>query len=150
MKVLELGCGSGSCTLDIARVIGEEGRLYAMDIQPLMIQKLMRKLEKEENKKINNIETCVASAYELPFEQDFFDAVFLVDVLQEIPDAARALKEIHRVLKREGVLAISEFVIDTDYPLRKTTRRQCERAGYRLVRSRGNFLSYTLQFAKSG
>ena len=148
MTVLELGCGSGSCTLDIARVIGGKGKLHAVDIQQAMIQKLRIKLERAENRDLNNIEVRLASAYQLPFADSFFDVVCLVDVLQEIPDAGRALQEIRRVLKNKGILAISEFLVDTDYPLRRTTRRQCKKAGYKLKASRGNFFSYTLQFIK--
>lgn len=148
MSVMELGCGPGTYSLDAARAIGKEGKLYAVDIQPQMIDKLQRKLKKEENKDINNIETKVASAYGLPFEDRSFDLVYMVAVLQEIPDKQRALKEVYRVLKGDGILAVSEFLPDPDYPLRRTTKKLCEQAGYKLVRSSGNFLGYTLQFSK--
>ncbi len=77
MEIMKLGCGSGSCTLEFARAVGEQGVLYAVDIQPIMINKLIKKLEKDENKDISNIETNVATAYALPFPESSFDVVCL-------------------------------------------------------------------------
>lgn len=148
MTIMELGCGAGTYTIDAARVIGGSGILYAIDIQQEMINKLENKLKKPENKDINNIETKMASAYELPFKNNFFDLVYMVTVLPEIPDKQKALKEIYRVLKNDGILAVSEFLPDPDYPLRKTTQKWCEQAGFRLVKSSGSFFNYTLRFKK--
>ena len=57
----------------------------------------------------------------------------MVGVLGEIPDRNRALMEIKRVLKDDGVLAIGELLPDPDYPLRKTVIRLCNDAGFQQV-----------------
>lgn len=148
MIAMELGCGAGTYTIDAARTIGSYGKLYAVDIQQGMIDRLEIKLKKPANRDVKNIETKVASAYELPFKNNSLDLVFMVTVLPEIPDKQRALKEIFRVLRKDGTLAVSEFLPDPDYPLRKTTQRWCEQTGFRLMKSSGNFFNYTLQFKK--
>ena len=94
MTVLDLGCGSGAFTTFAARAIGEHGKLYAVDIQPKMLKQLERKLAEAENQDISNIELKQASAYDLPFEENSIDLVYMVTVLQEIPDRDRALREI--------------------------------------------------------
>ena len=94
MTVLDLGCGSGAFTTFMARKVGEEGKVYAVDIQPAMLQQLERKLAKIENQDIRNIELKLASAYDLPFEDESLDLVYMITVLQEIPDKGRALREI--------------------------------------------------------
>ena len=70
----------------------------------------------------------------------------MVSVFQEIPDTARTLEEIKRVLKPGGKLAISEFLIDPDYPFRTTTIKQGRNGGFRLEGVEGNFFNYTVRF----
>ena len=149
MAVLDLGCGSGAFTPFVARVVGEPGKLYAVDIQPAMLKQLERKLAKAENQDIKNIELKQASAYQLPFEDGALDLVYMVTVLQEIPDRAKALEEIRRVLKPEGILAVTEFLPDPDYPLRSTTIRICQREGFVLDDNLGNLWNYTVRFRKT-
>jgi len=148
MTVMELGCGPGTYTIDGARAIGERGKLYAVDIQQAMISRLEKSMKKPENRDVNNIEPKVASAYELPFSDRSIDLVYMITVLQEIPDKQRALEEVRRVLKDDGTLAVSEFLPDPDYPLRRTTKKLCEKAGFKLKESKGNLLNYTMQFIK--
>jgi len=45
------------------------------------------------------------------------------------PDKGRVLKEVYKVLKN-GILPMSEFLPDPNYPLNKTVRRRCEKAGF--------------------
>jgi len=149
MSVLELGCGSGVYTLGLARAAGNKGKLYAVDMQPAMIERLRRRLEKPEYAEFTNIETRLANAYELPFTDESIDLVVMVAVLPEIPDKDSALKEIRRILKPDGILAISETLIDPDYPLRRTTKKYCRRAGFVLLNTSGSFFNYTMQFGKS-
>ncbi|KUK65255.1 MAG: Menaquinone biosynthesis methyltransferase (2-heptaprenyl-1, 4-naphthoquinone methyltransferase) [Desulfotomaculum sp. 46_80] len=94
MTVLEIGCGSGSYTTFAAREIGAQGRLYALDIQQGMLDRLQKKLSRPEFKDLKNIFPVKSSAHVLPFDTGSFDLVYLVTVLQEIPDVQKALSEI--------------------------------------------------------
>ena len=148
MMVIDLGCGSGAFTTSVARVAGEQGRVYAVDIQPAMLQQLKRKLLKPENRDIRNIELKEASAYELPFADESIDLVYMVTVLMEIPDRGKALREIRRVLKPGGTLAVTEFLPDPDYPWRSTVIKICQHEGFVLNDNLGNLWNYTVRFRK--
>jgi len=148
MRVLEVGCGSGAYTTFVARAVGKHGKVYALDIQPDMLAQLERKLAKPENADITNIELVQASAYELPFEDSSLDAVYMITVLQEIPDRHRALLECYRVLKPGGILALSEFLIDPDSPSRAKTVKQARTAGFVLDAVEGGRSNYTARFVK--
>jgi ubiquinone/menaquinone biosynthesis C-methylase UbiE len=148
MQVLEVGCGSGAFTDHIARAVGDKGQVQAVDIQPEMLEQLKKKLMHFENLEINNVTLTKCDACKMPFENNYFDLVFMVAVLQEIPDRKKALLEIKRVLKPQGVLAITEFIFDPDYPLKSTTIRQCESTGFFFDRVEGSFVNYTARFIK--
>jgi len=148
MTVLDLGCGNGAFTTSVARVVGEKGKVYAVDIQPKMLKQLERKLAKPENRDITNIELKETSAYDLPFEDEAIDLVYMVTVLPEIPDRGRALRETRRVLKPGEILAVTELLIDTDYPLRSTTVKICQNEGFVLDELSGNLWNYTARFKK--
>jgi ubiquinone/menaquinone biosynthesis C-methylase UbiE len=148
MTVLELGSGSGGFTTFAARTVGQEGRVYAVDIQPGMLAQLQGKLARSENRDIENVEVRRASAYDLPFEDESFDLAYMVTVLPEIPDRSRALREVRRRLKPGGILAVTEFLPDPDYPLRSTTIRMCQNEGFVVDASSGNLWNYTVRFRK--
>lgn len=148
MVVMELGCGSGSFTTFVARVVGEQGKVYAVDIQPEMLVQLKRKLAKIENQDITNIELKEASAYNLPFEDESLDLVYMVTVLMEIPDRGRALQEMKRILKPGGILAVTEFLPDPDYPLRSTTIKLGQGEGFVPDGNLGNLWNYTIRFKR--
>jgi len=147
-RVLEIGCGSGGFTTYVARAVGPTGQVEALDIQPAMLSQLEKKLALPENQDIQNITIHQASAYELPFEDETIDLIYLITVLPEIPDQSRALEEIRRVLKPGGILAVSELLMDPDYPLKETTARRCEKAGFQLEEFYGNFWTYTVRLSK--
>ncbi len=143
--VLEIGPGPGAFTIDAAKRVGNHGKIIAVDIQPEMISKLVKKLERSG---ITNVSTHVANAYDLPIDDASVDRIFLVTVLPEIPDPIRALREMYRVLKPNGILSISEEFLDPDYPLRSTTTGWAISAGFTPAGSFGNFWLYTLNFQK--
>ena len=116
--VLEIGCGSGAFTIDAAKTIGDKGLLYAVDIQDVLLEQV-----KDKTKALNNVKIIKASAYELPFEDNYFDLVFMVTVLPEIQDKNKALSEIKRVLKMGGGIAVTEWLVDPDYSLKSTTKK---------------------------
>jgi ubiquinone/menaquinone biosynthesis C-methylase UbiE len=73
----------------------------------------------------------------------------MVTVLAEIPDKEKALYEVHRVLKDDGLLTIAEFLPDPDYPLKKTVITWCTKSGYHLKTTYTSILHYVLTFCKS-
>lgn len=148
MTIMELGCGNGAYTHLLARAVGDKGRVLAIDIQSAMLGKLERKLAKPKNQDIRNIELKQASADDLPFADASIDLVFMALVLPEIPDRGRALREVMRVLEPGGILAVTEFLVDPDYPLRSTTIKLVEREGFVLWSNAGNFWNYTIRFKK--
>lgn len=149
MHVLEIGCGGGALTISAAREVGEKGKVSALDIQMGMLKQLQRKLLKSENQDVKNVDLIQASAYELPIEEDALDLVYMVTVLQEIPDRRRALREARRVLNPGGALSVTEFLPDPDYPLSSTTIKMGQEADFVLDRASGNFWNYTVRFVKS-
>jgi ubiquinone/menaquinone biosynthesis C-methylase UbiE len=148
MTVLELGCGSGAFTTFVARAVGDQGKVFALDIQPEMLEQLKNKLKRPENKNIKNIVPVEGNAYDLPFEDNSFDLVYTITVLQEIPDKNKALNEVIMVLKPNGILAVTEFLPDPDYPFKSTTVKDGENAGFILDAVEGSFWNYTARFKK--
>jgi ubiquinone/menaquinone biosynthesis C-methylase UbiE len=143
MKILEVGPGSGFFTFELAKYAGPSGHVYAVDIEPKMITLLEKKIKRE---KIENITAKAATAYEIPLPNNSADLVFMGGVLGEIPDKQKALREMQRVLKEGGFLAVMECLIDPDYPRRKTVTGWFEGAGFELAGSYGSAFLYTLTF----
>ncbi len=143
--VLELGPGPGAFTVDAARQVGSTGRLIAVDIQSGMIAQVEARVKAAG---ITNVETHVASAYELPLPDASVDRAYLVTVLPEIPDPVRALREVYRVLRPGGVVSMTEEFLDPDYPRRATTVAWATAAGFAVAARYGNWWNYTLNFRK--
>ena len=97
---------------------------------------------------LTNVETHVASAYDLPVDDGTVDRAFLITVLPEIPDPVRGLREVYRVLKPGGIVSTTEEFLDPDYPRRKTTIAWAEAAGLERAEHYGNWWTYTINFRK--
>lgn len=145
MTVLEVGPGNGRYTVETARRVGNRGRLVTIDIEPKMIERVRQRAQAEG---VTNLEAKVADVYNLPFEDEMFDAIYMITVISEIPEPVRAMKEFYRVLAPSGTLAFSELLTDPDYPLAQTLIRQAGVASFRLKEKLGNFFAYTLLFEK--
>jgi len=106
--VLDFGCNEGNYTIPAARVIGERGKVYALDKNKDSLKKLMREVEK---KRLRNTKPLhVEEDQELPLRSCCVDAVLLYDTLHGgyFPEGAQrsaALQRIYRVLKPQGFLS---------------------------------------------
>jgi len=145
MTVLEVGPGNGTYTLAAARRVGPQAKVVALDIQPKILERLRRRAREEG---IENIDAILADVHDLPFDDESFDAIYLIFVIGEMPEAEAAMKEFHRVLSPSGTIAFSEILVDPDYSRRRTLIRMATGAGFRLKRTFGNFFLYTLVFEK--
>jgi ubiquinone/menaquinone biosynthesis C-methylase UbiE len=145
MKVLEIGPGNGTYTVAFAQKVGEYGKVITIDIEPKMIERVKMRAKIEG---IKNIDARVADVFELPFEDSYFDAVYMITVIGEIPTPERAMREFYRVLSPQGTLSFSELFMDPDYPLAGSLEKKAQSVGFRIKKKVGNFFYYTLIFEK--
>jgi ubiquinone/menaquinone biosynthesis C-methylase UbiE len=108
-RILEIGPGTGYYTLDLAEWVKPDGEIEILDLQQEMLDHTMRRATENG---IGNITPQQGDARALPYEDDTFDAAYLVTVLGEIPDQEKALAELQRVLKPTGRLIVGELFGD--------------------------------------
>jgi SAM-dependent methyltransferase len=97
-RVLDVACGTGFATRAASKAVGSGGSIAAVDINPGMIDNA------RSQPTLGNVEWHVASALELPFEDESFDAVICQQGLQFFPSPADGLAEMDRVLRPGGSL----------------------------------------------
>jgi ubiquinone/menaquinone biosynthesis C-methylase UbiE len=130
MRVLEIGAGSGLFTAEAARLVEPHGQLMSIDLQIGMLRPLRRELQAFGPR---NILLAGATAEHLPLPDASIDLAFAIAVLPMIGDKQQALRELRRVLKPAGLLAVSEEVIEPEYVPAIVTRQWCRRAGFSLT-----------------
>ena len=123
-RVLDVGCGSGVVTREIARRVGTGGRVVGLDLSPALLR-VARELAQEADLG-DRIEFREGSVLQLPFPESSFDAVLCATVLSHVPGGDTAVPELARVLRPGGRVGV--FEIDTDmtaftHPDRVLTRR---------------------------
>jgi SAM-dependent methyltransferase len=144
-RVLEVGPGTGYYTLDVAEWVGPDGSVDILDLQQEMLDHTMRRAAE---RSLANITPTRSDATALPFENETFDAAFLVTVLGEIPDQDAALRELARVLKPGGRLVVGELLGDPHYVALGPMRLRAAAAGLGFERRSGNALGYFARFSK--
>ncbi len=108
-KVLDIGCGSGFLSLEAAQVVGDNGKVYSLDMREEMLEVLVEKAKK--SNLVDRISTICSSATKLPFDDESFDAVIMSYVLHENVESVEGiLHEVMRVLKKGGKFAASDFI----------------------------------------
>jgi len=104
-KVLEVGCGPGFFTIPAAKIVGEEGKVYALDVNPVAVETVRRKIEE---KGLKNVEVMLADASETGLADESIDVAFLFGVIHALDNIDTVMWEMHRVLKVKGVLSIQK------------------------------------------
>jgi ubiquinone/menaquinone biosynthesis C-methylase UbiE len=145
MRVLDAGCGPGRLTIPLARAVGPDGEIVALDGQREMIEKLQKRLEAEG---IRNVKPVQAVLGEGALGEGGFDRVVLAMVLGEARDRREAARELYAALRPGGVLSVTEIFGDPDHRRPATIQREVEAAGFRLARRFGGFPAFTLNFEK--
>jgi ubiquinone/menaquinone biosynthesis C-methylase UbiE len=145
MRVLDAGCGPGRLTIPLARAVGPDGEIVALDGQREMIEKLQKRLEAEG---IRNVKPVQAVLGEGALGEGGFDRVVLAMVLGEARDRREAARELYAALRPGGVLSVTEIFGDPDHRRPSTIRREVEAAGFRLASRFGGFPAFTLNFEK--
>jgi ubiquinone/menaquinone biosynthesis C-methylase UbiE len=104
--VLEIGVGTGGSVIEFVRLVGESGKVVGVDIAMGMLDVTQKKLQKEDM--LNRVELVCTDAVRLPFNNSFFDKVFMSFTLElfDTPEIPMVLSECFRVLKKDGRIGV--------------------------------------------
>ncbi len=102
--VLDYGCGLGSFTIPAAKIVGEKGKVYALDIHPLALKRTKKKAQKN---KLTNIE-FIHSDCDTGLKDESVDVVLFYDMLASLLTPQKQLAEVYRILKPEGILCVKD------------------------------------------
>jgi len=102
--VLEIGCGTGFFTLPAARLLGDQGSLVAMDMLPLSVEAVTRKVQ---TANLKNVRVVQGDALNTKLAAESLDAVLIFGVIPApMLPMERLLSEMQRILKPGGIMAV--------------------------------------------
>ena len=136
--VCDMGCGNGFYTLKLSSLVGKDGQVLAVDIQPEMLS-LLRERAKEH--KLDNIKTILGTPTDPDLPTGRIDLILCVDVYHEFSNPEEMLAAMRKSLKPGGRIALVEFRAEDPKvpikPLHKMSKDQILREwpanGFKLV-----------------
>jgi ubiquinone/menaquinone biosynthesis C-methylase UbiE len=137
--VADIGAGSGYMTVRLAARVGPDGRVYANDLQPQMLEMLRRRLERE---KIGNVTLVLGDIDDPKLPDASVDLALMVDVYHELARPQLMLQKLRQALRPGGRLVLVEYrKEDPSIPIRlehkmtvKEARLELEAEGFTLAK----------------
>lgn len=135
-RVMEVGCGPGFFTIPAAKIVGEKGIVYAIDIYPLAIKTVQEKIRKE---RMTNVKTILADASQTRLPDQSIDLAFLFGIVHRIDENLECiLDELYRILKSDGIISIEKSPSS-----KKKLVEAVERKGYIYSGNKGGIFLFT-------
>ncbi len=113
MTIGDIGAGTGYFTLPMASAVGAAGRVYAVDVEPRMLELVQDKLTEF---RTTNVQCVQGEASTTNLADAACDLVFMANVWHEFDSHPAVLKEVTRILKPGGRIAILDWCADLDSP----------------------------------
>jgi ubiquinone/menaquinone biosynthesis C-methylase UbiE len=148
-RVLDIGCGTGFFTRAMARMVGENGLVIAVDIQDEMLEKLRERAGREGL--LQRITTVKASEESLNLAgQGPLHFALAFYVMHEVPDKARLFQEVWNVLVPGGRLLVVEPKMHVTAEEFQATGILVKEAGFRVVTTPKILFSRAVLLEKAG
>jgi len=123
-RVAELGCGNfGFFVFPLARLVGRDGRVYAVDILKATLEEIKERSKKENLPQIETIWSNLEIFKATKIETSSLDSALIVNVLHQSNKKSELIREATRLLKRGGKLLIIEWK-DSDIPFGPTVEQR--------------------------
>lgn len=135
-EVLEEGFGFGTSPMIAARMAGPQGQVYALDLSPASVIALWLRAKLY---RLRNLRVIFGDAKHTGLPDSSVDVVFIADAFHEFPDKPGTLRELHRVLRAGGTLAVLE---DTAGATKKAAALVQESGLFALEERDGNYARF--------
>ncbi|MCS6998869.1 MAG: methyltransferase domain-containing protein [Aquificaceae bacterium] len=106
MKVLDVGSGAGFYLPYLSELVGQEGKVYGVDIEPLAVEYAGKKCQ---NLSLSNVEVILSQENHIPLSDNSVDFVSMVFVFHELEKPVEFMREVKRVCKPLAFLAIIDW-----------------------------------------
>lgn len=106
MRVADVGAGTGLYTMLFAHAVGDDGRVYAVDISPAFIASIEARARSE---RLGNITAIVNAEHSAELPPGSVDVVFMADTYHHFAYPRSMLRSIHQALTPGGTLAVVDF-----------------------------------------
>jgi ubiquinone/menaquinone biosynthesis C-methylase UbiE len=147
MTVLDLGCGPGFFTVELAGMVGKSGRVIAADLQEGMLAKLDKKIRGTEIAERIKLHQCADNKIGVAENADFVLSFYMV---HEVPHQEAFFKEIYSILKPNGQFLIVEpKLFHVSKKAFALTVMKAEAAGFKPVAQPHVLLSRSILLKKS-
>jgi arsenite methyltransferase len=105
MRVADLGAGSGVFTIPLAKAVGSQGRVFAVDIDPGLLAIVA---DKAKAAGVANVQTVVAADVDARIPEPV-DLIFVCDTMHHLPKQAEYTKQFPKLLREGGRVAVIDF-----------------------------------------
>jgi ubiquinone/menaquinone biosynthesis C-methylase UbiE len=130
--VIDIGCGPGFFTIDMAKMVGENGRVIAVDLQQHMLSKVKKKANKHGVSNRMEFHQCESDTIGLNKKADFIFAYYMI---HETPNPKRFLAELKAMLNDNGKLLVVEPKFHVDKKQFEAMLMEAEEVGLKLMDS---------------
>lgn len=146
MTALDLGCGPGFFSVEMARLVGTTGRVIACDLQEGMLQKLGAKIKGSNLEEIISLHKCPEGRIGVSEPIDFVLAFYM---LHEVPDQEKYFRELYSLLKSTGRFLAVEPPFHVSKSEFSEMVKKAIAAGFAAMESPRVFLGRTAVFKKA-
>jgi ubiquinone/menaquinone biosynthesis C-methylase UbiE len=141
MKVLDIGCGPGFFSIELAKMVGNTGKVFAVDLQEGMLQKIRNKIQGTELEERIKLVKSEGEQIDIPKKVDFILAFYMV---HEVPNKKILFEALKDVLNEKGQFLVVEpkffHVTKKEF---ESTMQIAEKAGFKATKSPKLLLSFS-------
>jgi len=146
MKVLDVGCGPGFFSIEMSKMVGSNGKVFAVDLQEAMLEKIKAKIQGTELENRIALIKCEQDKMNIPENVDFILAFYMV---HEVPDKTAFFKTLINALDEKGRFLIIEPKFHVSEKAFIETMLKAKLAGFKITPAPKYFLSYSAILTKN-
>jgi ubiquinone/menaquinone biosynthesis C-methylase UbiE len=149
MTVMDIGCGVGFFTIPMAEIIGKQGKVIAVDLQPEMLAGLEKTARKTNVDNIT-LHQCASDSLNIGQWDGTVNFVLIMMMLHEVPDPDRLIREVYCAVAPGGKLLFSEPIGHVNNEKFQSSVDMIQKTGFSIVATPKVRICHSAVFQKEG